>query len=443
MKQNLLLLGILCCLTSYAQCWQQAAAGYTHTIALKDNGSIWAWGQNDKGQLGIGNTLSQSTPVLIGTEASWVWVGAGNKFSVALKADGTLWTWGANDLGQLGNGTTANTALPAQVGTDADWSQVAVEGYHIIAVKTNGTLWAWGLNLNKQLGDNTGVNKTQPVQIGTDSNWLKPGAGVFHSAAIKTDKTLWTWGNNGYGQLGSGSYAFFEFNFPVKVSLDTNWSNLSLGAETTLAVKENNSLWGSGANIGAGVTNIQPESSVIFAEASYNNNYIIKPDGTLWAIGENIYGQIGNGGQDPEYYEYTMVNNDTDWVSVSGTLNTIVAIKDDGTLWMWGDNTSGQISASNIAVITTPMQVECPISGLETQALQFTRIYPNPATDVLYVENTSAEHITGISITDALGKMVLQQYSGTTVNVSGLSNGVYFIAVSTPSGKSVSKFVKQ
>src|SRR3989337_2999238 len=132
-------------------------------------------------------------------------IAAGSYHTLAIKSDGTLWAWGYNYSGQLGDGTTSNKTTPVQIGTGTNWSQIAAGGYHTLAIKSDGTLWAWGGNSFGQLGDGTSSDyKTTPVQIGTGTNWSQIAAGGYHTLAIKSDGTLWAWGNY-YGQLGDAT----------------------------------------------------------------------------------------------------------------------------------------------------------------------------------------------------------------------------------------------
>ena len=134
-------------------------------------------------------------------------IAAGSYHTLAIKSDGTLWAWGYNYSGQLGDGTTSNKTTPVQIGTGTNWSQIAAGGYHTLAIKSDGTLWAWGYNSYGQLGDGAsggGNYKTTPVQIGTGTNWSQIAAGGYHTLAIKSDGTLWAWGNY-YGQLGDAT----------------------------------------------------------------------------------------------------------------------------------------------------------------------------------------------------------------------------------------------
>ncbi|MCI5195002.1 MAG: hypothetical protein D3919_01975, partial [Candidatus Electrothrix sp. AW5] len=124
----------------------KVAAGANHTVIIKDDGSLWAWGTNGHGQLGDGTTINKNSPVQIGTDIDWQAVAAGYYHTVALKTDGSLWAWGTNGHGELGDGTTSQRNSPVHIGTDTDWQAVAAGYYHTVALKTDGTLWAWGYN---------------------------------------------------------------------------------------------------------------------------------------------------------------------------------------------------------------------------------------------------------------------------------------------------------
>ena len=196
--------------------WSAISAGGFHTTALKSDGTLWAWGDNSLGQLGVGTITNKTTPTQIGTDINWNAIAAGGNSNggagsrtIALKSDGTLWAWGSNGYGQLGDGTTTTKTTPTQIGTATNWSAIAAGGDHTLALKSDGTLWAWGSNWWGQLGDGTTTNKTTPTQIGTATNWTAISAGSNHTIALKSDGTLWAWGlNSGFnssGQLGDGT----------------------------------------------------------------------------------------------------------------------------------------------------------------------------------------------------------------------------------------------
>jgi alpha-tubulin suppressor-like RCC1 family protein len=167
-------------------CWKMISAGAGFTIAIKADGSLWVWGSNSIGQLGIGASGGTIIPKQVGTGNNWKMVSAAFSYTVALKNDGTLWAWGGNYIGQLGDGTNTDRNTPTQVGIANDWKSVSARGFHTVALKNDGTLWAWGSNTHGELGDGTNLNRNVPTKIGTANNWASISASS-HTVAIKTD----------------------------------------------------------------------------------------------------------------------------------------------------------------------------------------------------------------------------------------------------------------
>jgi Regulator of chromosome condensation (RCC1) repeat/Secretion system C-terminal sorting domain len=216
---------------------------------LKTDGTLWAWGDNLYGELGIGfqNYTPNSTPIQIGTSDDWVSIQAGNYFSMGLKNDGTLWTWGRNDNGQLGQGTNYSNYTPTQVGIDTDWSSIiASKLATAFAFKTNGSLWGWGNNFYGQLGNGNTNNLTTPIQISTE--FIRINSGNSHTLGIKTNGTLWAWGRNSGGQLGTGNYT--NSLIPIQIGTDSDWLSVTAGYFSSNALKNNLTLWAWGANLG-------------------------------------------------------------------------------------------------------------------------------------------------------------------------------------------------
>jgi alpha-tubulin suppressor-like RCC1 family protein len=201
----ILLLGIS---PAYAQ---QAVAGDDYSGAIRSDSTLWTWGNNSFGQLGDGTTTERHIPVQVGPAAAkWQSVAAGRQHTVAVRTDGTLWAWGSNFDGQLGDGTTTNRHFPIQVGTNTNWQSVAAGHYHSLGLRKDGTLWAWGKNQYGQLGDGTDIFRNTPVHIGAGFTWLSVAGGQFYTLAVRADGTLWSWGGfSGYA-LGTGVLTSFS-----------------------------------------------------------------------------------------------------------------------------------------------------------------------------------------------------------------------------------------
>jgi alpha-tubulin suppressor-like RCC1 family protein len=169
----------------------------------------------------------------VGADTNWKQVDAGNDFIAAIKTDGTLWTWGKNPNGQLGLNDIVNRSSPTQVGANTNWKQVflgsANGSNHMIATKTNGTLWLCGENINGLLGDNTEIDRSSPVQtVAGGTNWKQSCGSYGHTAAIKTDGTLWVWGRGTSGALGTNDAV--HRSSPVQtIAGGTNWKQVDAG----------------------------------------------------------------------------------------------------------------------------------------------------------------------------------------------------------------------
>jgi alpha-tubulin suppressor-like RCC1 family protein len=219
--------------------WSKLAPckGY-HCLAIKTDGTLWVWGGSfyNYGELGLGDTVNRSSPTQVGALTDWLNVAGGYAFSLGVRSNGTLWSWGLNDVGQLGLGNTTNRSSPVQIGSATNWAFVAAGFYHSIAIKTNGTIWAWGKNNLGQLGLGDTTNRSSPVQIGALTNWSSAQCGYLHTASIKTDGTLWTWGQNGVGALGLNDYV--DRSSPVQVGALTTWTKIACGGSHTLALSD-------------------------------------------------------------------------------------------------------------------------------------------------------------------------------------------------------------
>jgi len=287
------------------------------SVGIQTNGTLWTWGLNDRGQLGIASVTSQRVPVRVGNATNWMQAEAGATHVLGLQRDGTIWAWGANDFGQLGIGTANASQVPVRVGSDSAWVEVRAGGFFSLARRADGTIWAWGANNYGQLGLGTNVNQSRPVMVGVDADWATMSAGVFHSLGIKTDGTLWSWGRNNFGQLGLGTGGTgienFNTNRPAPSGQGTNWAVLAAGHSHSLALQSDGSLWAWGANqvgqLGDGTSGsalstndanknlpVPVAAGLVWrAIAASVHSLGITTNGDVWGWGLNEYGQVGDG----------------------------------------------------------------------------------------------------------------------------------------------------
>jgi alpha-tubulin suppressor-like RCC1 family protein len=230
--------------------WCQVSAGRGFSSGVRTNGTVWSWGANGCGQLGDNTVVDKSSPVsVVGGFTDWYQVAGGTNHSLAIRTNGTAWAWGANGCGQLGDNTVVDKSSPVSVvGGFTDWCQVSAGGGHSLGVRTNGTAWAWGYNSIGRLGDGTVTNRSSPVSVvGGFTNWCQIAAGGYHSMALRCNGTLWGWGYNSVGRLGDGTTT--ARSSPVSVVGGfTDWCQVSAGNNFTLALRTNGTAWSWGYN---------------------------------------------------------------------------------------------------------------------------------------------------------------------------------------------------
>jgi alpha-tubulin suppressor-like RCC1 family protein len=279
--------------------------GKAHTLALTEDGRVWALGENNFGQLGNGTFGGEALePVMVNKLDGIVAVLAGNKHSVALKKDGTVWTWGYNGSGQLGDGTTRHSSVPDKVAGLSNVKAIASGSGHIVALKNDGTIWAWGGNQSGQLGNGQNVDCKTPTQVSGLRDVTAIAAGAFNTAAVKKDGTLWAWGFNGKGQLGNGGNE--RSTIPVRVSGIDDVHAVAAGDWHVVALKHDGTVWAWGSNnvsqLGSSKASysfspvqVPGLNNVADITASVGHTIAIASNNTVWAWGDAGTGQWGNG----------------------------------------------------------------------------------------------------------------------------------------------------
>ncbi|MDQ2770240.1 MAG: T9SS type A sorting domain-containing protein [Bacteroidota bacterium] len=346
--------------------WASVSAGMYYTLALKTNGTLWAWGNSIN--LGFVSPSGGNTylPQQVGSATNWVRICAG-KFSLGLQSNGTLWGWGENRNRLLFNTTDSSLDTPTQLGTGITWSRIAGGDAHILATKADGTLWGWGFNLEGMVGNGTQVDAVAPVQLGAATTWRRVAAGGFSSAADQTDGSLWIWGDSKDGQTGDPALTVGRFATPVQVGTATTWAVPAANPTTGLGIRTDGGLWTWGDDFYADLLGDGPreyrqtvariDSLAAYIRLSGNDMHTLalRADSSLWAWGDNQFGELGDGTTTSQTAPVAVARGP--WKQLATSQNGSLAVRADGTLWAWGNNSYGQLGDGTTVRRTRPVQV--------------------------------------------------------------------------------------
>jgi alpha-tubulin suppressor-like RCC1 family protein len=294
--------------------WTQAAVGIGHACAVRKDGTAWCWGSAFAGQLGNGTTTGQyDRPVQVTGGGDYTAISAGTNNACAIRTDGTLWCWGDDELGQTGNGTvTFSESTPVQAGTATDWTSVSVAGINFACgVHADHSAWCWGYGGWGNLGNGTETSSDTPVQVSGGDVWTSVSAGSESACGTRTDGTVWCWGANSFDETGRSGNALEPS--PVQVGTRTGWTAVSAGI-AACALYGPTTLWCWGSNfsgqIGQGVTGHEyPNPRIVGTSANWirvsagagdvndgrSSVCGIQRGWSLWCWGDNQEGQLGLG----------------------------------------------------------------------------------------------------------------------------------------------------
>jgi|GEM_PF-3359795 len=407
---------------AFARCYYSSiAAGYWHSLGLKPGGGVWAWGSNQSGGIGDGTLTDRLTPVEVhdvgdsGFLGGVIQVSGGLEFSVALKSDGTVWAWGENKYGQLGNADSGGAShfvyddsvdmmTPVQVvgpndeGYLTDFIKIDATGFNVFAIKSDSTLWSWGENVFGELGDGTDTTRYTPVQVvgppGIDylTDVIEVSGGGWNTFALTADGYVWSWGENFFGQLGraTGTYD----TRPGKVMGEggsgylTNIISIAAGSSHGLALTAGGTVWAWGLNDNGQLGNndtswsqrfpvqvLDSDSSgylsdVVMIAGGNSHSVALKSDGTVWTWGENRQGELGTGDTVESRVPVQVVDSSgkghlTDIIAISAGMCHTLALDRYGSVWGWGNNRDGQLGDGTSGpmdyYVATPVEVACEV----------------------------------------------------------------------------------
>ena len=449
----IVLLHITIYLAPIASKAQVITGGDYYSLAVCNDSTVKAWGANNNGQLGRGYLISgchcDPLPASVIGLTNILAVVAGGSHSLALKSDGTVWAWGYNKFGQLGNGTANTTGcfcdtVPAQVNGLNGIIAIAAGIDHSLALKNDGTVWAWGYNGSGDLGDNTLIDKYFPVLVNGLIGITRIGCGGTHSLALKSDGTVWAWGYNLDGELGDGTTT--NRLTAVQVSGLTSIVDIKGGFSTSFALKNDSTVWSWGTGIALGDSNITYSATPIQVHGPGNIKFLtgikgiscnseadhilaFKNDGSVWAWGSNVSGQLGNGTFNATGIPI-QVSALIGITAVAGGTNHSLALRNNGTVWAWGTNYYGElgngiVSANSCTCDTLPGQIIslCPVI-LNIPSLREIKshvmVYPNPISEIGKIVFENGQNT-------LQNKIEIYTYSGLKLQESFMQENTYLI----------------
>jgi alpha-tubulin suppressor-like RCC1 family protein len=382
------------------------AEGGLHSVALASDGTVRTWGYNPAGQLGDNTTTNRTTPIKVkgaggsGYLTGIAAVAAGPEDSFAVRDDGTVWAWGNNPFGNLGDGTSGNVRhtpvevlAPSGSGHLTGVIAVAAGDYATYALKGDGTVWAWGYGGDGELGDNLTTASLRPIQVaglngvGKLTGVVAIAAGRLHALALRSDGTVWAWGGNAVGQLGNGTVNSKLVPFKV-IGEAVGVVAIAAHADDSMALRSDGTIrsWGdnSDGQLGTGNTSLEvsPASplglggSIVGISLGVGDAVVVKADGTVWDWGINGAGQLGDGTRVTSLTPVRVrgLGYGSGVTHVVAGQNQILALSSNGAVRAWGDNEVGELGDTTTIESDEPVRTD----GLATIANPALRVLAAP-----------------------------------------------------------------
>ncbi|OZG49232.1 InlB B-repeat-containing protein [Bombiscardovia coagulans] len=376
--------------------YTQVVAGERVSLASGSNGKIYAWGDNNFGQLGTGNTTSTTTPVEVErgelpAGEHFLQISPGYEHSAALATNGKIYAWGRNQWGELGNGNTTDATTPVEVKQGAlpageRYIQISVNNDRTIALASNGKAYTWGWNEYGQLGNgNSGVGsyQTTPVEVAQGAlpageHFTQVSAGYWHTLALASNGKAYSWGSNGSGQAGDGNRAPYVSQ-PIEVAqgaipVGEHFTQISAGSGQSLAIASNGKAYAWGG-LGNGQSNgiylPQPEelnrgdlpANEHFSQisAGYTHSLAVASNGKTYAWGNNSKGALGIGStidqSAPTEVKQGELPVGEHFTYASSGYTHSLALGSNGKIYSWGDNDKNELGNGDNNIQITPVEV--------------------------------------------------------------------------------------
>lgn len=405
--------------------WKKSVGGKAYGFFLAEDGSLWAAGTAESGVQGTNDGVDHKVLTRIGTDNDWADMACSRFWgysAFAIKTNGTLWAWGENSAGQLGIGNTQAQTLPVQVGTDTDWKQVAAGVSSVLALKADGSLWGWGLNMYGELFGYEG-RQSSPVRLGSETDWEKVLVIEFRAYAVKKDGTLWAWGDNSRNLLG--------FNTPTEEESTSEGNPVEVVTEpritkpTQVTAVEGEVLAVSGCENTLSVAT--GTDGIIEKVWMFGSN----ADG---ALGDGK--GLGNGNKDIPFATVPVnpsLKSSLKFTTMSSGQSYTMMLTDDGDIWGWGCNRGGQLGDETpndqlqVAYKLKPIVINCPQDEVSNVgSLKDGKVGAAVSFDGQVLALQSDGLLTSGRIYDMNGAAVMiLAASETSWNVATLSQGVY------------------